>query len=315
MNDGQASTAPLARLPNLTAVRQWVAAVGLISHAEDLAKGATSVDRASALIVADTSIETALGLISSFASQPLTNNDYGTYLKRAHDRARLPSSVVQEISAVHKLRNSAVHQGADVGPGDAHRAIVAARNLLDVYVPRVLRSAKALRYGAGVADAVAGLLPGHPIGHRLGRASLALAQRDEQAALEHTAAALHLARIYAEPALPAYGDGALAVMRRATQRDDRDDLAWRQDVENWLVPMALGLTPSAYGALRRSMPAASYIPGSNEPGGKFDFRHSKEAPGPGTARQTLETVSQLALRLFLRDSLRYPSKAPGRSSP
>jgi hypothetical protein len=286
-----------------------VAAVGLISQAEDVSRGATSVDRATALILADTAAETALGLIASFSPDPLPNTDHGTYLKRARERARLPASAVLELQAVHKLRNGAVHQGAEIGPDDAQRAILAARTLTDIYVPRVLRAAKALHRGSGIADAVGTLLFNHPIGHRLVSASLALSRRDERAALEHIAAALRLAHIYADPALPAYGEGVFAVLRRASLREDRDDLAWREEVENWLVPMSLGLTPSAYGALRRDLPSATYIGGSGEPGGKFDFHHTKEGPPAGSARRALETVSHLALRLWLRDSLRYPVEA------
>lgn len=287
-----------------------MSAVGLISQAEDVSRGATSVDRTTALILADTAAETALGLISSFSSDPLPNSDHGTYLKRARDRARLPASAVLELQAMHKLRNGAVHQGAEIGPDDAQRAILAARNLIDVYVPRVLRAAKALHRGAGIADAIGTLLFNHPIGARLVSASLAMSRRDDSAALEHTAAALRLVHIYAEPALPAYGEGVFVTLRRASLREDRDDLEWREEVENWLVPMSLGLTPSAYGALRRDLPVATYIPGSNEPGGKFAFRHRKEGPPPGAARRALETVSHLALRLWLRDSLRYPEVAP-----
>jgi hypothetical protein len=289
-------------------VRAWVAAVGLVSQAEDVSRGATSVDRATALILADTAAETALGLISSFSPEPLPNTDHGTYLRRARDRAHMPASAVLELQAVHKLRNGAVHQGAEVGADDVQRAILVARTLLDVYVPRVLRSSRALFRGAGIADAIGTLLFNHPIGNRLVSASHALSRRDERGALEHTAAALRLAHIYADPALPAYGDGVVAMLRRASLREDRDDLAWREEVENWLVPMSLGLTPSAYSALRRDLPATDYIPGSAEPGGKFSFHHPKEPPPTGSARRALETVSHLALRLWLRDSLRYPTE-------
>jgi hypothetical protein len=68
--------------------------------------------------------------------------------------------------------------------------------------------------------------------------------------------------------------------------------------------MVLGMTPATYARLVADLPTAVYIPGSGEPGGKFSFRPVVVAPG--AARRSLETVSLLVFRLWLRDSLRYP---------
>jgi hypothetical protein len=292
------------RVVNPTAIRQWIGAVGLALQAEDAARGATSVDRSTALILADTAAEAGLALISSFLAEPLQNTDYGTYLARAKRRARLPEQTTTELQAVHKLRNGALHQGAEVGPDDVMRATLIARHVLDIYVPRVLRSVRGLSYGRGVADAVAALLVAHrPIAYRLGQAAHAMARRDEKAALEHISATFYLARMYADPKLP--GPGTLVVGGRRHDNLNPSGESWQRSVESWLVPMALGLTPASYARLTTDLPHATYSPGSGEPGGKFHFRDFE--PSPGAARRSLETVSLLVLRLWLRDSLRYPT--------
>lgn len=288
---------------NPTAIRQWVSATGLALQAEDAARGATSVDRSTALILADTAAEAGLALISSFLAEPLPNTDYGTYLSRARRRGRLPESVVLELQAVHKLRNGALHQGAEVGPDDVSRATTIARNLLDAYVPRVLRQARALHHGAGIPDAVAALLVAHdPISFRLQSAAIALRRRDDAEASRHVAAALHLARMYARPRLPA--PPALDIEGIVHFDHRPGGQAWQRSVEAWLVPIALGLTPAAYTRMLADLPTVTYVPGSGDRGGRFGFGTS--APRPGSARQALETVSILVLRLWLRDSLRYP---------
>ena len=286
-----------------TPILQWISAVGLALQAEDVARGATTVDRATALIIADTAAEAGLALISSFVTDPLPHTDYGTYLARARKRGRLPEHVVLELQAVHRLRNGALHQGAQVAADDAHRATLIARHLLDVYVPRVLRTSRSLGWGSGIADAVAALLVAHdPLCFRLQQAASSLRRHDDVAALQHVAATLHLARIYAHPALPSPPildvEGVVHFDVRPTGE------GWRRSVEAWLVPIALGLTPASYSRLVADLPALTFIPGSGERGGRFAFRPFTASPG--AARRSLETVSLLVLRLWISDSLRYP---------
>lgn len=291
-------------VPNPIAIRQWVVATGLVLQAEDLQTRGTSIDHATALIVADTAAEATLGLISSFLSDPLTGEDHGTYLKRAERRAKLPARLVVELRAVHKLRNGAVHHAAEVASVDSQRAISAARELVDTYVPRVLRSTRVLGPGAGIPDAVAALIGDHPIAVRLQFGADALRRRDEVVALEHFAAGLYLTRIYATPALPR--PPSLRFPRGLPSRDETEAEDWRRDVENWVVPMALGLSPRAYSSLSSVGPGVVYIPGSGEPGGRFIFPPGLVSPAPGTARPALERLSFMVLRLLLSDGLRYP---------
>ena len=141
-----------------------------------------------------------------------------------------------------------------------------------------------------------------PLSYRLQLAALSLARRDDVGVLQHVAATLHLARIYAHPALPS---PPILEVEGVVHFDHRPrGESWHRSVEAWLVPMALGLTPASYARLVTDLPPVTFIPGSGERGGKFVFRPFTVRPR--APRQSLETVSLLVLRLWLRDSLRYP---------
>lgn len=285
------------------AIRQWVTAVGFALEAENSAQRATAIDHATAMILADTATEAGLALISSYVAEPRTGQGFGTYMSRAVSRARIPAHVAAQINAVHRLRNGALHEATEVGADDVRRAIASARLVLDIYVPRVLRSAKALGPGTGVADAVAHVVAANaPIAWRLREGSAALRRRERRACLEHASAALFLARIYARPSLPrppALSDGG-----RLHLDMNPTGQSWNRHVEGWLVPLALGVAPIAYARLSRDLPRAVFIPGSKVDGGLFDFRSGGEDE---RAAVSLETVSTVVLRLWQRDALATPT--------
>jgi len=300
-----------ATLGDPVAIRQWVAAVALLAEAEEAAARGSSVDRAIALIAADTATEAALGLLSSRLAEELQSDSFGTYLARAKRVARLPSGLASEIAAVHRLRNNVVHNGAEASEREALRATLASRELLDVFVPRVLRAAKALGRGRGIGDAVGALLPSHPAGRALEAAQVALAKRDPKSALEECAGALEHVRRNTMPPLP--------VTRRRAPREveietkygrTRTDYGFRQldgaleALERWVVPLALGLSPAEYASLVEDLPYA------RSTGRSFEYHWSDEkVPDMTTAKRSLERVSVLVLRMWLTDRLRTP--APG----
>jgi hypothetical protein len=297
------------------AIRQWVVSVGFVLEAEDASGRGSSVDRAMALITADTAIESVLGLLSSRVAEPLQSDGYGAYLARAKNVAKLPDRLVREIGAVHKLRNNAVHSAAEVSAADALRGIVSARELLDTYVPRVLRQTRALGRGTGIGHAVASLIPGHPIAARLEAAQAAIAKGDPKQALEQSAFAFDLVKIYTTPELPS--DRWSRRRLRSTTFGSRDPIGQAlrpvkeaieaQDdgltkVEHWIVPLALGMSPAAFAALSQSLP---FVVRTRPPQVQWN---DEASPDAATARRSIEAVSLLVLRLWLTDTLRFPQE-------
>ncbi len=297
-------------------VRQWVAAVGLTLQAEEISRRAAEVDRVTAIILADTAAEMALGLIASRSRVPLQNESHGELLKQATLVARLDARLVSELRAIRKLRNGAVHQGADVGVLDASRALQAARSLLDTYVPRAMRHARALGYGRGIGDAVASLLPGHPIGPMLGAAQSAL-PRNPRLSLESTSAVVWLLEEYASPGLPTrHGAVRFTSLRLSSMRRNdplqalgdafpRELIRLSERVERvaeWTVPLALGLSPAEYARLLEALPGTV-----SHDDHTFEHRwDGRPEPTLESARRSLERASHLVLRLWWSDLLRYP---------
>jgi hypothetical protein len=293
------------------AIRQWVATLALLLEAEEASTRGSSVDRAVALITAATASEAALGLCSSRVAEPPSGEGFGTYLARAKAVAHLNARLVRELHAVQKLRNNVVHNGAEATADDVARAIASARELLDDYVPSVLKRTKALGYGSGICDAVASLVPDHPVAGHLKAAGASLAKRDARDALEHGARAFNQARIHTKPRLPAGGRrGPRSVAIATSIGTTRTDYGFSEldksitALERWVVPLALGLSPAEYEWLDETLPQT--IAG----GDRVVWGNGQDGANLSMARRTVEQVALLVLRLVLADRLRPPSR-PG----
>jgi hypothetical protein len=290
-------------------VRQWVVTVGLALHAEESARRASSVDLTTALILADTASEAALGILSGQAPEALQSDSYGEHLNRAQRVASIPAALVAELRDIRKIRNSAVHQGADVGSLDAARAIAAARQLLDAFVPQALRDAKALGYGRGIGDAVASLIPEHPIAPALEASQLAL-QSDPKTSLERTSEALKWAEYCTTPELPTR-DRPWSIqwpyprerLEADFQREFERLAKMDRELATWVVPLALGLSPAGYRQLIKPLPHSIRMRDG------FNHHWDPEAnPSIDEARRSLEGVAYLVLRLWSMDLLRFPDE-------
>jgi hypothetical protein len=292
------------------AIRQWVATVSLLLEAEEASARGSSVDRAVSLIAADTASEAALGLCSSRVAEPAKGEGFGVYLSRAKGVAKLNDRLVREIESVHKLRNNVVHHGAEATADDVARAIASARELLDDYVPRVLKQTRALGRGSGICDAVASLVSDHPVADHLRAAGASLAKRDATAAVEHAARTFSQARVHTKPSLPVGSRGSPREYLISTAMGKtRTDYGFGElsksieRLERWVYPLALGLSPAEYEWLVDTLPHTI-------PGGDRVHWLSKARPDLPTARRAVEQVAILVLRLRLADRLRDPWK-PG----
>ena len=296
---------PEKRTPNdPVAIRQWVVAAGLVLHAEDSAFRGSSADLVTALVVADAAIEAGLGIMSARSKQPIETDSYGAHLARAAEVAKLPAGLTTELRQLRKIRNGAVHQGAEVTRGDAQRAIIAARDLLDRYVPRVLRRAKALGHGRGIADAVASLIPDHPVGLRLVQAQSALS-REPRRALELCAEALDQAERHTRPPLPGHGQRSL-FWRLGPDETGKAIERLRGSVDalaQWVAPLALGLSPAEYALMTSALPLT--IPMMH--GTYAHHWDGKPPPNSDVARRTLERIAFVVLRLWTSGLLVDPA--------
>jgi hypothetical protein len=301
----------MAQANDPVAVRQWVVCVGLVLEAENAARSGSSIDRAIALITADTAIEAMLGLMSSRVLDPLDTHSFGTYLKRAAAVSRMPDHDHRELNAIHKIRNGAIHTASGVSADDVLRATSAARRVLDTYVPRVLKQTRALGPGRGLADAVASVIEPHPIAHWLSAAQQAVAKRQGKEALQASARAFVAVKHFATPGLPSthsHVDG-MEVARQlgalARGKDTRlearvNDLSSGvRQLESWVVPIALGLSPPEYQRLQSDLPR---LRGEDQ----IAVWEAEHDPDLGTATRSLELISTIALRLSLNEMLRYP---------
>jgi hypothetical protein len=208
------------------------------------------------------------------------------------------------------MRNGAIHTASEVSADDALRATTAARRVLDIYVPRVLKQSRALGPGRGLADAVATVIEPHPVAVWLSAAQQAVAKRQPKAALEASARAFVAVKNYATPRLPNIrGTDSLAVSRelaaiaRGTldrmHRDVMDLSRGIRQLESWVVPIALGLSPADYATLQADLPRLF--------GTSQDARWADDDdPDLGQAKRSLERVSMIALRLSMNGMLRYP---------
>jgi len=294
------------------AIRQWVVCVGLVLDAEDRIRAGSSIARAVGLITADTAIEATLALLSSRNLDPLTGDGFGVYLSRAKAVAKLSDRIHRDLVAVHKIRNGAVHSSAEVSADDLVRAATVARELLDTYVPRVLRRTHALGHGSGIGDAVGALLDPHPISRHLVAAQTSIARGRPEASLESSARAFYAAKSHALPPLPnlrlrlpdvaPHASGLAPEARRTIDRVNVrvSTVADTVDqIEDWVIPLALGLPPTTYASLESELPA---LWGTSAEAHWQD----NDPPSLDVAKRCLERVSLVALRLWLGEMLSYP---------
>jgi hypothetical protein len=289
----------LAEAGEIVVVRQWVAAVGITLEAEDALTRSAPVDYVTALILGSTGIEAALALLASRSSESIDTDSFGADLKAAAKVAGLQPGVQQELRDIRKLRNVALHVGAEVGAFDAARAARAARRLLDDDVPRVLTQTASLGPGKGIPDAVATLFPDRPLGQALAAAQAAL-PHDPLASMEHSADAMWLVQEFTRPMLPTHN--RRVDFNPLTHRDLRDvllrdlgRLSFRvESIARWTVPLSLGLSPSQYSELVDSLP-----PTMRREDGTFEHPASdRPQPTPAEARRTSERIAWLVLRLW-----------------
>jgi hypothetical protein len=256
------------------AARRWIVALELLLAAESAIQRGGVADATIAVVLADAAAETTLGLAAALkGKRPKKPNNHDSLIQAAEDAVaeidgvEWPSHLSADLSAVHKARNIAVHDGGEQPVATAQLAVSAARRALDL-----LSSASAafpsLPAGTGIAGAVASIIgPVRFVADHLRLAEAALHADDAEAARRAGAIALAATLELVEPRLgPGRRSPRAKVQRLRSEarsgvlhESERYVDAAFDRVFAWVVPMALGLRPADYDRMRGTLgPAWSY---------------------------------------------------------
>lgn len=293
--------------PDTILTSQWIVAVGLLLRAEESFERGAPVDLATCLILSDTAIEAGLGILAFNHPTPYDVNRHDKLLAAATEAARVDAGLSREVGAIHKLRNTAVHQGGDVGTFDATRGLVGARRILNEEVPRAI-GISGEAPGSHVATAVASVIGNHPAAEFL---QMAAAARDARSTLEPLALCLDSIERSVRPPLPRTVRHVFFPRSRRNMLDPVAKLSEAgstldQDVRGiarWVAPMALGMSPAEYDKLRAPMPTFVKVPS-----GELQFNwKAGSSPTDRNAQQSLERMARLLLRIWSNDLLTNPA--------
>lgn len=279
-----ADAEPLEERADPDLLARWIGVSSLLSTARDqLARRAGAWPRL-ALVSADTAAEAILGLIASSGQKALADRaGFEDVLAAAEEVIPLKPALRARIRAAHRLRNSALHHGAEPASAAVRRAIDAASELRTVATSSspLLEAFRT----SGPVGAVAGLLADHlDIAARLQAAEAALGAGEWTVALDQAAIALESSIGRMRPALrdrwPFHRNLDRHTRRLGADREIEERVrelsrnaeeALRQvdkrfeHIEAWLLAFGLGLQPVELARLRRTLGRVSWHFAPDEP--------------------------------------------------
>lgn len=291
-------------------LQRWIAAIALTDAAERSAMADTPETNAMALLSAHAAAETLLGLIVGHRNYkrgedipfPDLAKDAVAALKQRHEPA-LPTDLLDDLDGMHRGRNAFVHAASAVHASEAEQAIGAARELAD-HIPG--RSA-----AAGIAGAVARIIDIEYVAIWLDHADDMLRASRIQLAADALARALDGALHRTDPRLVDRWERRLsrAEKRASLQRVNHGGPAQSatapladaiEGLTDWVLPLALGVSPADYAAVRRTIGYESAVDLGGSP------RPVRRPPEPTTddVRRAAGTVSVMVFRLWATGTLR-----------
>lgn len=279
-------------------VRLWITAVRFALQAETELRQGTQIAFAAAAILADASLEASVGALRILVEPaPRKEKPGKEWLPEAlgaiAPHINLGAGAERAMLNAHDLRTGAVHKGQSVNREDGERACDAARLALSFVAVVASRSAGSTP-GQGLGDVVADLVREHPVAEPLRRAQAALLAGDARAAMGAASQALGSALVNSEPKLPddRFGSGRHGQAGRAGGGNQeletviRDHAGALDRLEDWIVPVALGITPRDLADLRHSLPIVA-----------FDGPHWREHLDETRAPELVERVCLLVVRM------------------
>lgn len=298
----------MAEGPDRVALRRWLAAVGLLDTAEGLnARGSA----AEGLIVSQAAAETALGLLSGWAPEPLPAQPKWDALVQSARSAvavagsAMPPRLVSQLNASQVLRNGVVHRGAVAPPDEVRASVSATRELVNL-LPTVSAYFKVLPPGIGLAGAVAELIDAPDVAEQLVAGEAAVGAEKPQDVADAAARALSMALSRSEPRLGGTDEMGVQIgfMRFRSSGIDSELVRTLQetdervsDLEAWVVAAILGIRPTDFGRLRGIVGRRSeYLGGT-------DSIHRVNEPNLSDASWALLQVAEIVYRLHEAGSL------------
>jgi hypothetical protein len=280
-------------------VRLWITAVRFALQAETELRQGTQTAFAASAILADASLEASVGALRMHApTAPRSDRPDRDWLPVAL-RAIAPhvgidAGAERAMLNCHDLRTGALHRGQSVNREDAERSCHAARLALSFVATSAARSAGSTP-GQGLGDVVADVVHEHPAAQALRAAQAAVVASDPRAAMLAASGALGVALASSEPKLPRdrfgsgrHWQGSRAAVGNRPLEDALQDHGDALDrLEDWIVPVALGVTPRDLTDLRHSLPPF-YISGPQWRDGLDESR----------APELVERVCLLVLRMW-----------------
>lgn len=299
-----------ATLDDRLQLQRWIAAIGLTAAGEDAGRLDTVETNALSLLAAYAACEALLGLLGG--TRPYKRGEevtFPTLMRDAEANVRLEKGLKNDLLAVYRMRNDFVHAGNTVHTNEAARATSAARRLLDV-VPGQMAMAATLEPRAGIASAIAAIIDVPVVGLWLREADQALAADRLEYAAECCARVLDAVLRRAKPRLHTDTDLSTEVsfsdMRRLSggmgfDRHARNLAVRIEGLQEWIVPLALGMAPAAYAWLRS---VVGQVSGGDLGGYPTPVERRGEPPAGADVRKALSTVSELVYRMWAIGSLR-----------
>ncbi len=241
-------------------LRRWLAAVGLTVAAEDAARVDTPATNAMALLGAHAACEALLGLLAGVRRhKPGDEVSFARLVDSAASKVTLASGMSDDLDAMHRIRNDFVHASNTVAADEAARAISNARRLMEL-VSTGLGVSGGLPNGAGLAAAVAEAIGVELVAQWLRQADQLQRAGELEPAADALACALYAALARTTPRLIHMADSSAGKTSatRTTRRlrltlaglgHDRDADETQAEIaglHQWVLPLALGVSPAAY---------------------------------------------------------------------
>lgn len=307
-------------------MRRWITAIALLDAAARSARIDTPETNAMALLSAHAAAETLLGLIVGHRTYkrgedipfPRLVQDAVDGLKRRRARALVPD-LLDDLDAMHRARNSFVHAASAVPASEVEQAIGAARELAE-HIPSQSTS------GGGIADAIAGIIDIDYVSMWLRHADDMLRTGRHQYAADGLARALDAAIRRTHPPLVDRRD------RTLSQQEERDALDQRvqglrqvslgarvtrarpiglgraiEGLSDWVLPLAIGLSPAAYSAMRSTIGYESRVDLSGAP---LPVDRPTQKPTEDEVRRAAGTVGVVIFQLWASGTLRSADADP-----
>jgi|BarGraNGADG00212_1021973.scaffolds.fasta_scaffold15636_3 hypothetical protein len=293
-------------LPDPELLSRWLALTGLIASAEEMLGRRGGAWTALALVAADTASEAVLGFIATAGSTPLGDREgwdkiYDLALAALAENGRdLPPGLRARINRAHRLRNLALHVGAEPIPREAEAAVKTARDLMELAShgsPELEMIAT-----AGPLEGVGRLVAMPPITDPLIAAAVALREKRYVDAADKAAIALQeaLARV-APPLRPAHFRWYPSSFFSQPIGESLQILSHRAGLlEAWVLALGTGLRPVELAELRQVLGQPTW--GAN---GRIDVNRDPATDlSPSAVESATSKTADVIFRLWHSDSLR-----------